>query len=440
MAISNTVSPAAMHPAYNPVLWSFTSNRYQSNASTVTGVANVGDGFCTFTTSSPHGFVVGDFVTGSTFTPYTMFNVTKMEVTGVASITVTTNLVWTTAMATDTGILTRNNDSFQLKCEIKVNGVVIGTKYVEADNTGTFTVDISGILQSQLSEDILALATTALTTTNANSVCHYTLVLTEQYENASNLMQDKDTLTIADLSSADILAYNWAKQDDETFADYICVGSDDKFLTDILNNSKVLHTDYLQFSFITTVAAVYGYQGRDGSSYSRIPAAGSVTPVHGRCILPIPANLIESANTYITVVIKNNADDSVISETKTLYVDHRDYYKVSTLMFKNHYGAFDTYSFIDRTIYINNKRDLYFDETTEKTHYIDANETWELKGRYETTSMLTWLQELYTAKVVYLIEDTALTRVNIVSTKNTVEDRDPFQPVIEIKKQPLKLN
>jgi hypothetical protein len=434
-----------MHPAYNAVTWSFTSDHYQpGQAYSVATVDNNG-GFTRFNqvAASPAP-LVGDYITGSTFTN-TLFNVTKMLVTGVSSGAITTNLAWVTGMATDTGTITNDNDSFQLKCEVQVGGVTIGTKYAEADSTTVFTFDISGILQSQLTEDILALATTALTTNNTGSVCHYTLIVTEQYEDATNLIHDEDHLDITTIGGADILAYNWAKQDDETFADYILVGADDKFLTDRPDSSILLHTDYMQLSFITTTAEVFAYirQYAVGGSMNdfTIPAASHVDVIHGRAIIPLTVSTINGAGSYLTVVLKNGATGSaVISETRTFYVDHKEYYKVSTLMFKNHYGAFDTYSFIDRTIYINNKRDLYFDETTEKTHYIDVNETWELKGRYETTAMLTWLQELYTSKVIYLIEGTALTRVNITSTKNTVEDRDPFQPVIEIKKQPLKLN
>jgi hypothetical protein len=363
MSITNTVYPAAKHPAYNPVEWVFTStNSAQPN--------------------------------------------------------------------------------FQIKLSVKNSGgTVIAILYAEPDGSSNINFDVSKVLQSQLSGTILPLTTSpGCISNNTESFFQYTLYAVETYL-SGGVMIEGSTLTITTIGGASIFSYNMAKQSNETFADYICQDSDTGlFLVSFPADYKVKDHQYLQIPFITNEASggalltlyllaggssTYGYTG--------------VTFTGGRAIVVINPTYLALSN-YFTLIARDDALNT-ISETLTVYVDHKTACSDNTqLLFKNHFGGYDTYSFPKRKKINKVESSDYKTNSTLNRWNVEADEVWELEGNPEVNNVLTWLRDLYNSKDVWYANGTTLEKVVVVNGSYVLEDTGLAKPVLTIRVQSKILN
>jgi hypothetical protein len=343
---------------------------------------------------------------------------------------------------------TSNNsgeDNFLMKCEVKnAAGTVIDTLYVDNDGSGNFIFDVGPSLRAQLTETILTLATTALTTTNSGSYFQYTLKLTEIYDDVDGLPMEGSTLTVSQLGGQDMYAYNFVYRDAEAYSDFFMSnGSYRKFLTTLPSSYQAAVGQYMQLAFITSESGVYGkiqqFNKSGGGTSTKVPSSGTVTPVGYRCILPIPAAYFVTTNAYLIVSI-HLASNARISEELRINIGGGCADTGVCLLFKNHLGAFDTYTFMDYERVDSPKLSTYKSSGTKKTLYVEPQTQYDLYGRYESNPVLLWLSELYNSKVVYMVSGTSLVRVNVLSGSYDLGGWDLGKPKVRIEIQPLELN
>jgi len=355
MAITNTVYPAAKHPAYNPVEWKFTSDRY--------------DGL----------------------------------------------------------------NNLQLKCVVKNGaGTVIASKYVQSDSSGVFTFDANKILQSQLAFTI-STSIVIVAESSTGSYFIYTLLIEEWYEDGNDDFVIGDNLAISTVGGSPIICYNMAKQSDETFSDYLCNASG-KFLQSRPSNLKVNTVDPLQFSFITDEASVAWvvnlvlFVGGNSSYGDTLVING------GRGIIVIPEGYLNANVNYIEVSLTGK------SEILVIYVNPRCMADYATIMWKNHFGGFDTYTFPKRKIVNKSSSEEFITNGELNRCGIEAEEIWELEGSPETNDTLTWFRDLYNAREAYLVELNIYSKVVILSGESVLEDTNLIIPAVKIKLQAKLLN
>ncbi len=448
MAITLVTAPGYYKlAAFNPIEFTYSSDRYAGTEASITptGHADNGSSFIRVTYNS-HGYIVGDVITGAGFSDSSL-NIAA-TITAKTSNTFDLDIAWEAGFATDLGgTWTRTNDNFMMRCQVKnVGGSVIDTLYVDPNTSDQFVFDVAETLKTQLSETILALATTALTSSNTGSYFVFSLTLTELFDDAGGQQKSGDSANETLISGQAMTAYNMVTRDTEsvetTFTFYNA-GSK-QFLTDMPVSYRARIGTYLQLSFLSAEDDYYSkvtQYWRDGSAATetRIPAAATVSDTGGRAIIPLPAAYFTAAVDYITVKVYDS-DDNQMNATLTIYVDPITYQDHTHIMFKNHLGGFDTYTFIDCDVVDSPDNQLHKSSGTEKTFYVDPKRTYQLIGAYETNEVLTWLHELYNSKVVYRIDGTSLARVNIIPGSYILETHDMIQPVVQIKDQPLTLN
>ena len=110
MALTLTTEPADIVPAYRPVEWELTSDRFGNEIVTVTSVSDDG-GFAKYNVAS-HPYIVGDTVTPSL--DVGGYNVAQ-TITAITATTIKTDLSFISAAS---GTIQRTNDSFSVKAEI----------------------------------------------------------------------------------------------------------------------------------------------------------------------------------------------------------------------------------------------------------------------------------------------------------------------------------
>lgn len=335
--------------------------------------------------------------------------------------------------------------NFLMKCEIKnAAGTVIDTLYVDSDGSGNFVFDVGPSLRTQLTETILALATTALTTTNSGSYFKYTLALTEIYDDGDGLPMTGDTLDVTQLGGQDMYAFNLVYREAEAYSDFFMgSGSYRKFLTGIPSSYRAAIGQYMQLSFLTSESGVYVkiqqfYKSGSGTS-TKIPGSGTVTPVGFRCIAPIPASYFVSTNAYLIVSV-HLADNTRISEELRIDIGNEPASAGITLFFKNHLGGFDSHTFGSYDMIESPKVTTYKSAGTKKTFFVEPETVYDLYGKYESKAVLLWLNELYNSKSVYMISGTSLVQVNVVPGSYDIGKWDLSKPMVRIEIQPRELN
>lgn len=445
MAIIVDTNPSAKHAAFNEVLWKVISNRYDATANPQTATIHANSGGKLRVTIVGHGFLNGDTVTGAGFSDSDLNGIVTISFVSVNEFDVD-SITWEAGFATDLGgTWTRTNTNFQIKIEVKnTSDVVQETSYIDADSDDKFSKDVSGIIQNQLSDDVDSNGTSRIVTTNSNSYFQYKLTFTEIFDDSSGQSKDGQYLDVDDLSGDDIIGYNMALQDSESFADYLMSTSPvGAFLRTFPAIWKVTTAAEIQLSFLTSEAAVYCDVARYNSAGAkiddvRIPSSGTVTVVGGRCILTLAASIFTSTVNYITVKI-NNAATTLISETLTLYVD-RQSAKDTIIWFKNHLGGFDQYTYkniIKQNIIAKNN---FKTDRIKQTLKVKQYERWKLTGQSEHEDTLLFLRELQESDKHYYFDLSTLEEVYLIPSKYKITTIDLEQPEAEFEIEDRMLN
>lgn len=334
-----------------------------------------------------------------------------------------------------------SEDNFLMKCEVKDSaGTVVDTLYVDDDGSGNFIFDVAPSLQAQVSETILALTVTALTTTNSGSYFQFKLTLTEIYDDEDGLPMSGATLDVTQIGGVDMVAYNAVNRPGENFTT-IPSGKSVNWLTDMPSGYLAALGQPMQLSLFTTEAAIYGkiqtiLKVGSGSSV-KVPGSGTVTPVKNRCILPIPGTYFTNTVKQLIVSI-HDGSDTLVSPELTINVGN-----VSdgiTLFFKNHKGGFDSYTFSYFDMVDSPKVTTHKTAGVKKTFHVEPETIYDLYGKFESNAVLLWLSELYNSKSVYMVSDTTLVQVNIIPGNYDLGGWDLSRPRVRIEIQPLELN
>ena len=116
--ITITTAPTGIKPAFNPIIFETTSDRYSSTAVAVTAVSSGTGGKARYTVAS-HPYKVGDVILGSAFTGLNVAYNVSQTITVISALYFETNISFV-ATATGSGTITRTNNNFQIKCQTMV--------------------------------------------------------------------------------------------------------------------------------------------------------------------------------------------------------------------------------------------------------------------------------------------------------------------------------
>ncbi len=226
MAVTNSSAPATRHSAQRPVIFVFTSNRYQPLASAFNPTSVTDSGGDALFTKAGHLFLDGDIASLSSFATSTSYN-GDWTISDRTATTFKLKDADGNYLAYDTndvsGVVAydNHNRNFEMKIEVIVSAVTIATKRVRVTSPVDFIVNISEILQAKLKEDrtgdINDLGAHNYDTSTPNSLVTYTVKATEEFDDLDGLKQEHDNVTSATVNGLNVTLQHKEVQSLATF-------------------------------------------------------------------------------------------------------------------------------------------------------------------------------------------------------------------------------
>jgi len=297
--------------------------------------------------------------------------------------------------------------------------VVVSKKAEQiADASGNlvFRFNPAPVLKTQLSFDLpLLTSTDSIITTNTGSATEYTLVFTEQFEDADGSMGDGDVLG-GDVRN---VACNIALQHTQAqnLNAYTVDSSAKLFLTNMpTDGHKYVDGDLIYLSFLTNEATVdvqLDEYDVDDNATSTASLVGSTTVVLDRGIIVVDTSNFQ-ADTVRCVIRLKQFGGSQRSVTMTLYKDSRCHDREIKLWWLSPLSNFDYYRFIrNRKNTLRAGRTNYMKPLSKDFNVYDrdmsvlgasAVEEVEIYSDWILEEQGEWISEIVSSKHVYVEE------------------------------------
>lgn len=439
MAITLQVAPAKFNAVFRniPINVEVSSTQFGTQSFSASAVADNGSGFCRYTIGA-HVILVDGVITGSAFAPVVQYNV-RQKVTAVAATTIDTDLAF---VSNDTGTITRSNDNFQIRAEIRQEpgSVFIGDKIttrIDVGGSDRFRFNPANLLTSVLSHDIEAVGFSILQTPTDNSITGYSIKFIEEFNDKDGLLQQFATLTISTANAVN--ATRQYLDSDQTLDEFVGDATPDptnKFLTNAPLSQKIALAEEVQLSFIFDVpgdARQKWERYKTGDILHDTQTGVGVTPSTFRMTLPVNSSLFDIATlpnvTRIVVWIEALTGLHEMTEKRTFVLDKRPYDNPVRFWFLNKLGGFDSFTFTGhRKETVRSKRTSFqqslgisFNIKDRGLSTLAVNNQFlrEVFSDFLNEEHRIWLTELFTSPEVYIQEGTSL--IPIVTTTTQIQ-------------------
>ena len=279
------------------------------------------------TTTTSHGYIVGDFVC---LTGTTNYN----NVYEVIDIVDSTNF---TIIETFGGAETSGSVE---------KGDFIGSKRQKVDIDGTnFVFNFKNFLETIMTFDFETLGQSNIITPNSNSLSDYMPLFTEEFDNIDGELTQYDKK--AELATRQICNTIVQQEETQDLTAFLTEGTTRRFLTNAPNPKNIFENDEEQLSFIAEASKSYKIR------YEQFNSAGGsigttdtslVAIQDNRGIVPINNNMWTSVVSKIDVWLINDAGTQK-SEKRRFNILRACFFNPFPIYFLNRRGGFDLYTF-----------------------------------------------------------------------------------------------
>lgn len=424
MALTIEVSPDKFSALFRniPINVEVSSTQFGDESYTATSVADNGIGKCRYTIGT-HLVLNNGVVTGTGFaTP--KYNVRQNVITTAATF-IDTDIDF---ISNDTGTITRTNDNFQIRAEIRTEPgpVKIGDKIATVIDVGgndRFRFNPANMLTSVISHDLEPVGGTNLITPNDNSILIYSIKYFEEFNDADGLLQQRGNIT--ESIKFGLNATRQYLDADQTLDEYVIdTVAEHKFLTNAPLTQKIALTEEAQLSFLFDVAGAARiraerYDG-SGSLHDTITLA-NVTPDTFRMIAPINDTLFDVAtlpdiSKIIVWIIDASANQ--MTEKRTFVIDRQCPAHPVRFQFLNLLGGFDPYTFTGHRKETVRTQQIPFSKSLGlsfsigdrglSTLAVKSKFIREVRSDFLNEEDRIWLTELFTSTEIFIQEGTDL--------------------------------
>lgn len=304
---------------------------------------------------------------------------------------------------------------------------VIASKFqqeVTEDGNKLFRFNVADMIKSELSFSLATIGATEVISPNTGSITNYTITFTEQFDDADGLLRDNHSIqTSVDYKGCNIALQHTEVQDLNIFT---VDNSTKRFLTNKPTSNLIGDTDkdevyqagdVIQMHFLHTAGDQV--RGRitefdDSLSVLNTTNTALVDIVIHRGILRIDTGSFNALTTFFTVELLD-AGGSNISESYRFCLDKKCYPNSRNIVFLNRYGGFDSYRMTRRlTSTVKTNKTTYQRGLDKNFNISDRGESVigsrsfderEIWSTWLNEGQTYWLEELYTSKHVYLVEE-----------------------------------
>lgn len=428
MAVTITANPRDIQTSKRPVVFTVTSNRDLANAFTSVSVDDDG-GKCRYTKAS-HTILSGDIILPSGFSAAGI-NVVQ-TVTGVTATTFTTDLAY--IVPGTTGTVTRYNLDFVIKCDVYVDGEVVGS-IIQRAVSDAYSFDISKIIDSVYSsKDFLAWSgSPTIVNTRLNSYLEYSCIFTEYFNTALGVRTAGSTVTSSSYYVIKAVLEHTSVAGFETrhSMDTTCLNK--YFLTnmplaasisDVANMPIVSRQtgSLLGISFYSALTDItYWIRTWSAAIVMKDNWTADVTLAARNNTLYIDLDSVHADAVYIEIYIakKTTSDYSKVIYLKI--VNNTDYRYFYTIEFQNSLGAYDRFNFTKEYVLLSENESKSYDSklatgfaySDRGTNVFDVKENrrFSVKSEFISKETALWLLELKNSKDVYLWDYTLKDRI-----------------------------
>lgn len=390
---------------------------------TINNCGNNG-GFAQFTTSATHDMVVGDIV----FIEQTA----SATYNGITTITAVTSNTFTTeqSFSITTGVgYVRASQSVGVSRQ----------QAVTISGSPAFRFNASSHVQSTLSADIVNSAPTNIQTPQSNSLKIYTVIFTEEFDDADGLLQQYDDYTSPYRTALRAIL---PREEGVSITGYAIIGTGEPFLTNMPDNQRIRVGEELQLSFIyfgTTQlrAAITPYDlggVQQADTYTSL-----TTIIDGKGVLPINSNHFNANMSKFDVRLVDSVPNQY-SETRTFIVEKKTSQNPVRVYFENNLSGVDPFTFTgaykemvntDRTQYKKPFPISYaFSDRGKSIISVNQSKTYEVYSHLLSVAEARWLEKMLGSSNAWIkgIGDTYFTPIQILTDSQVIYDSNtPIQ-------------
>ncbi len=408
MAITQTVLAPKFAAVFRniPINLEVTSDQFGSQSFAVTAVANNG-GKCEYTVGT-HQVISGGVITGSAFSEAT-YN-SRQNVTAVTATTVRTDLDFVSDV---TGTITRTNDEFQIRAEIKKGSTIIGEKVAFAITGDVFRVNVANILSAELNFDNFAVGgSDVIIDPTPGSLILYTVKFIEEFNDAAG-----ERKTGQNFTSLVKQALNATRQylDNQTLDAFVLDSAPNltgRFLTNAPLTRKIALDEEAQMSFIFDLAGSVRLFWERHTAAGLFDTGSEIETVVDdfRCTAVINDTLFDVATlpniTELRVHLINSIAQT-ISEERIFKIDRRCYAHPVRFWWLNALGDWDQYTFTGNRKETITTKQVPFNKSLgqsftigdrgQGTLAVNARRRQEVWSNFLNAADREWLTELFTS-------------------------------------------
>jgi len=278
MTLTQRTVPAAIHSAFNPVIYEVSTNRTTAATKSIASIAESG-GKLKITTTAAHTMVDADVITTTGITGVATTTRSKVLILSTTEL-VCVDINWSASYTVSSGTIIKANTNVIVRAQVYVGTSLIATHYTRSEtNNGTYDVykfDLSGVLGDYLdnnagtgtdkADGALGVATSPAT---SYSSMLYTVVFTELLDDAAGLQQIGGATT-----TSEVRAVALALQTGETMAGYTCTNAAAGLMLTPLTSWQLRSGEPVTVAAITTETSV-------GVKYIAYTSAGAAAAVYG---------------------------------------------------------------------------------------------------------------------------------------------------------------
>jgi hypothetical protein len=329
---------------------------------------------------------------------------------------------------------------------------VLGVMYAQSSSVlaaSTFDFNIKSLLQTDLSGALVSLASANIqTTTGDTAMTLYAVNFDEIFEDEDGVYKTGSSKVSDGKQVTNGVNQAWETQTTDRFD---LDGTSKEFLTNAPNTLQVHINQELQVSFMTQFSAVrLGYNKYNlAGTEAGWTNLGNVTlqddsETYLRGVIPFSTDSIMDTSTSRIDYRIEKTDGTVISETKTIYIDQTTYDTPVVLEFKNPYGGWDSYTYVAKVSgTVNIDRVGSKNDVTISTSWVKSQRELTLDSRYDNKDTMEWLEDLYQSREIYMIDSRysdGRVKVNLTESNYLLLGEDLFSSQIKIQLQEKLVN
>jgi len=333
-------------------------------------------------------------------------------------------------------------DNFNILVRTVMDNGIINEDIIPPDQSGNCLVDLHDIFSGQLTPEFYWPESTAPLYVHRENFCkEYEISYAELYDNNVFALTQYSRTVHAILGAFDYKMLAGLNDITYSFLDFITTFK--AFLTwqpiqKTINKTqpeKLFYLIYDDFSHLKLKLKIYYTDNSESAPLTPVNLDGGSMYDVFEFMVGYAALDVEQYSTTKTVkkyeVWIEDGSDNVRSHVRTFIVDTNDYRHERIFLFRNSFGAFDTFRATGRKKHINNYERMVIEKnvsdfSVQEQYLVLENSTFSINSGWISSQARSWLRELFLSKEAYEIINGYKFPISITDKKRPLSDDNDY--------------